>query len=96
MTLKPIALETQLEDLLLGQNPKDYESFKMKLDFTKKYIGSIIAVNGKKVYHPVIDGEDIYYYLSPAPKWFAVTEETKRKYYYPVKYAEIQFFDNKP
>lgn len=96
MKFKAIGHETQIEDCLFGQNSADKESLQMKVDFTVKHIDKIISLNGSKIYHPIVKGNDIFYFLSKAPSFLNVTDKTERKYYYPIQYAEIVFFNNKP
>lgn len=96
MTLKPIGAETQIEDCIFGKSMQDNTSINMKIDFAKKNVNSIISINGKKVYHPIIKDDNVFYFLKKAPHFLPITDETKRKYYYPIQYAEIVFFDKKP
>jgi hypothetical protein len=96
MRLRSIGIDTQIEDCLFGESDNDKESVQMKIDFTKKHLDEIILINGKKPYCPIVIGEHIYYFLSKPPDFMKITDDTGRKYYYPIKYADIQFFDNKP
>ncbi len=96
MTLKPIAIETQIEDAIFGQSADTTESVKLKVDFTTKNIDKVISVNGSKVFYPIVKNGDIWYCLQKAPNCFKVTEQTQRHYYYPIQYANIQFFNDNP
>jgi hypothetical protein len=68
-----------------------------KIKFTTDHIDQVTHVNGRRVFHPLVDGEDIHFFLTdcrimlskldlPLPKG--------RTHYYPIQYAEI-IFENK-
>lgn len=93
MKLKPIGIETQIEDTLLGMNSNTKEDITLKVNFTKSHLDDIISINGKRVYYPMVEGENIWYYLQKAPKGWKVSENPKdRSHYYPIQYAEIVIF----
>lgn len=96
MLLKAIAQDTQIEDCLIGESAETAASKKLKIEFTEKNINSVISVNGSKVFYPIVKGADIWYCLQKAPESWKVTDQTERHYYYPIQYANIQFFNNKP
>ena len=96
MLLKAIGQDTQIEDCICGMSADNKDSLTLKIEFTKKHISEIISLNGSEIFHPIVKEENIYYFLSKAPEWLTITDKTERKYYYPIQYAEIIFFNNKP
>lgn len=91
MNLQPIGIETQIEDLLLGQSEKDKKSVQEKISHVVKNIKRVIKVNGKKVYNPVVVGEDIRYNFIKCPEeWEHSLSDGERMYYYPIQYAKIE------
>ena len=89
MILKPIAQETQIENTLFGVSEQEKENLQLKVAFTTKNIESVIQVNGKKVFNAIVKENDIWYN-------FRKNDGSFHKYYYPIQYAQITFFDLKP
>lgn len=78
---KPIGLENQIGDAIEGPSEADLKLTTEKSGRVKQNLSSITKINGKKVYNPTIEGENIEYYLKRGGK----------QYYYPIKYAEIEY-----
>ncbi|MBP8115638.1 MAG: hypothetical protein KAY50_09795 [Chitinophagaceae bacterium] len=93
MTLIPIGLDTQLENVLFGQSNAEKLEVKEKASLISANINKVHKVNGKKVYLPSVHDDDIFYFLEKPPSWYKVTEETKGNYYYPIQYAKIEFYE---
>lgn len=83
----------QLHNKAIGEEPdKQAKDRQKKIDFITKHIDKVTHVNGRRVYYPIIDGENICYFLTNVR--IALSEldmplpET-RTYYFPIQYAEI-------
>ena len=90
--LNPIGIKTQIQDALTGVSAKQNKNVALKIQFVKDNIDNIEKINGKKVYNPIADEEYITYNLQKCPEMFikALLETKKRKYYYPIQYANIK------
>lgn len=93
MNLQPIGIDNQIQDAIQGASDKQAKELKKKIEFVNSNIDKIQKINGKKVFYPTTEGEYIYYHLQKAPKWLEeeILTHKKRKYYYPIQYASIEF-----
>jgi hypothetical protein len=94
--LNPIGIKTQIQDALTEASAKQNKNVSLKIQFVKDNIDNIEKINGKKVYNPIADEEYINYNLQKCPKMFikSLLETKKRKYYYPIQYANIKLKNN--
>jgi hypothetical protein len=91
MELKAIAIDKQIDNVLFGQSDNEIKEVNKKVEFIITNIDKVISINGKKVYHPIVIGKDILYTLKQVPKDYEyLLKENKRKYYYPIQYANIK------
>lgn len=96
--LQPIGIDSQIEDALYGIKHHQQEEEKIKI--VTENIDKIKKINGSNVYDVIIDEDfkNLYYNLRPTPNEFkrlfstiGGTTQFTRKYYYPIKFAEIEF-----
>lgn len=83
----PINLKGQIEDAIEGESQDTKESLAKKIQHVKDNINRVDKINGKKVYHVTFNEERevLRYNLSSRGN------AEDQKYYYPVKYAQIDF-----
>jgi hypothetical protein len=84
MKAQPIGLETQIEDVLIGETKQQTEDTAQKIKLVTKNVNNIIKINNCNVYNVIVKGEYLYYNLSKRFKG-------EQKYYYPIKFATIEF-----
>ena len=95
MELKAIAIENQIDNALFGTSDKEVKEVESKVKFVTENIDKVVSINGKKVYHAIVVGKDILYALTEVPKDYQyLLKDGKRKYYYPIQYANIELKDN--
>lgn len=91
MEIEPIGTDTQIENVLFGQSNTEREQVKEKIKTVSNNLDKIAKINGKKIYDPIIKGEDIFYNLQKCPEMWREKLGDKRIYYYPIQYAHIEF-----
>ena len=96
VTFPPIhtRLEDQLDRAFGDESEIQAEHRAKKIDFTTRHIDQVTHVNGRRVYHPIVEGENIWYFLANVR--IGVSElglplPRTRTHYYPIQYAEIIF-----
>lgn len=95
-TLPPI--HTTFDDQLnraFGDEPEAQATDRAKkIQLTIKHIDKVTHVNGRRVYHPIVEGENIWYFLANvriALSELGLPLPRTRTHYYPIQYAEIIF-----
>ncbi len=87
-TTSPIGIETQLENVLFGISETEKTETENKILFVSEHVSEIVKINGKKVFNVITDGDNLCYDLS---KCHRAETDNYRVYYYPIKYANIEF-----
>jgi len=87
-TTEPIGIETQIENILFGISETEKTETENKILFVSEHVSEIIKINGKKVFNVIVDGNNVCYDLS---KYQRAENDNYRVYYYPIKYANIEF-----
>ncbi len=104
MKLQPIAIETQIENVLFGTPQTETDRIKEKVKVITDNIEKVQKINGSRAYDVIVEGDNIYYNLTPIPEKFkklfpnllkVVNGKTQhtRDYYYPIQYAEIELIN---
>jgi hypothetical protein len=91
MKTAPIGIETQLENILFGISETEKTETENKIFLVSEHVSEIVKINGKKVFNVIVDGDNLCYDLS---KYHRAEADNYRVYYYPIKYADIEFKTN--
>jgi len=92
----PIGIETQIDNLFTGgPSEEEIKATEEKINMVNREINKVSKINGKPVFMPTVEGQDIYFFLVDPRKfnWFKRDETMKGNYYYPIKYAQIEFYE---
>lgn len=90
-TLKPIGIETQIEDLLSGQSTENKKLLLTKIEQVKKNLHKIKKINGTPVFDPVVEDKYINYNLTETSEEIKRLFPTRgRTHYYPIQYADVE------
>lgn len=81
----PIGIDTQLENVLFGESQQEKDETQDKIDLIKSKVNDIAKINGCKVFNVMVKDDIIKYNLQDN------RISDYRKYYYPIKYANIEF-----
>jgi len=84
-------LDAQIENVLFGQSDTEKMEVIRKIKTVSENVNNIVKISGKKVYDPIVKGENIFYNLQKCPEMWREKLGDERIYYYPIQYANIEF-----